>query len=115
MKKPASFQIATIVTAESAVSGEPSQGAVQALGIVDWLQKPVDVSRLKRALAQVVLDCLAAAIAARQWEPVTNHRVAALRLWARGWLLARGPQEDDDAPPAADGDAPAADGTAGTG
>lgn len=39
----------------------------------------------------VVLDALADAVAARQWEPVTNHRVAALRLWARGWLLARGP------------------------
>jgi exosortase/archaeosortase family protein len=34
-----------------------------------------------------VLDALATSIAARQWEPVTNHRVAALRLWARGWLL----------------------------
>jgi exosortase/archaeosortase family protein len=34
-----------------------------------------------------VLDALAESIAARQWEPVTNHRVAALRLWARGWLL----------------------------
>ena len=34
-----------------------------------------------------VLDALAEAIAARQWEPVTNHRIAALRLWARGWLL----------------------------
>ena len=35
----------------------------------------------------VVLDALAESIAARQWEPVTDHRVAALRLWARGWLL----------------------------
>ncbi|RBY84252.1 archaeosortase/exosortase family protein [Blastococcus sp. TF02A-26] len=43
-----------------------------------------------------VLDCLALAIAARQWEPVTSHRVAALRLWARGWLLARHPEDDDD-------------------
>ena len=34
-----------------------------------------------------VLNALAEAIAARQWEPVTNHRIAALRLWARGWLL----------------------------
>ena len=34
-----------------------------------------------------VLDALAESIAARQWEPVTDHRVAALRLWARGWLL----------------------------
>ncbi|MGY1698480.1 hypothetical protein [Geodermatophilus sp. SYSU D00766] len=37
----------------------------------------------------LVLDALADAVAARQWEPVTDHRVAALRLWARGWLLAR--------------------------
>jgi carbamoyl-phosphate synthase large subunit len=36
-----------------------------------------------------VLDALAQAVAARQWEPVTNDRIAALRLWARGWLLAR--------------------------
>ncbi|SET98621.1 exosortase/archaeosortase family protein [Geodermatophilus poikilotrophus] len=34
-----------------------------------------------------VLDALATSIAARQWEPVTDPRVAALRLWARGWLL----------------------------
>ncbi|MGY1763578.1 exosortase/archaeosortase family protein [Geodermatophilus sp. SYSU D00779] len=34
-----------------------------------------------------VLDALATSIAARQWEPVTDSRVAALRLWARGWLL----------------------------
>lgn len=37
----------------------------------------------------VVLDALADAVAARQWEPLTNDRVAAVRLWARGWLLAR--------------------------
>jgi carbamoyl-phosphate synthase large subunit len=37
----------------------------------------------------VVLDALAEAVAARQWEPVTGQRVDALRLWARGWLLAR--------------------------
>ena len=36
-----------------------------------------------------VLDALAGAIAARQWEPVTNERVSSLRLWARGWLLSR--------------------------
>jgi exosortase/archaeosortase family protein len=36
-----------------------------------------------------VLDALADAIAARQWEPVTNDRIAAIRLWARGWLLGR--------------------------
>ncbi|MBM7807192.1 carbamoyl-phosphate synthase large subunit [Geodermatophilus bullaregiensis] len=41
----------------------------------------------------VVLDSLAEAVAARQWEPVTGERVAALRLWARGWLMARGPQD----------------------
>jgi exosortase/archaeosortase family protein len=37
-----------------------------------------------------VLDALAGAIAARQWEPITNERVSSLRLWARGWLLSRG-------------------------
>jgi carbamoyl-phosphate synthase large subunit len=36
-----------------------------------------------------VLDALADAVAARQWEPVTNDRIAALRLWARGWLFGR--------------------------
>jgi exosortase/archaeosortase family protein len=36
-----------------------------------------------------VLDALAEAVAARQWEPVVNDRVAGLRLWARGWLLSR--------------------------
>ena len=36
-----------------------------------------------------VLDTLADAVAARQWEPVTGQRVAALRLWARGWALSR--------------------------
>ena len=46
-----------------------------------------------------VLDVLAESIAARQWEPVTNHRVAALRLWARGWLLQH--PERGDAPEAA--------------
>ncbi|MGY1744127.1 hypothetical protein [Blastococcus sp. SYSU D00695] len=64
-----------------------------------------------------VLDCLAQAVAARQWEPVTNHRVAALRLWARGWLLARGPEHDADglpdafteaSPPAVDTSGPVA-------
>ena len=52
----------------------------------------------------LVLDALARAIAARQWEPVTNHRVTALRLWARGWLLARGPDEEPDGPADADAD-----------
>ncbi len=46
----------------------------------------------------VVLDSLAEAVAARQWEPVTGDRVAALRLWARGWLLARGPQDGAPGP-----------------
>jgi carbamoyl-phosphate synthase large subunit len=45
----------------------------------------------------LVLDALADAVAARQWEPVTDTRVSALRLWARGWLLAR------PAPPTAAG------------
>ncbi|MGY1802970.1 exosortase/archaeosortase family protein [Blastococcus sp. SYSU D00922] len=49
-----------------------------------------------------VIDALAEAVAARQWEPVTNDRIAALRLWARGWLLGRrtaepvAPVEDDE-------------------
>ncbi|TFV62174.1 exosortase/archaeosortase family protein [Geodermatophilus sp. DF01-2] len=55
-----------------------------------------------------VLDALAEAIAARQWEPVTNHRVGALRLWARGWLLQR--SERDAAPgPAVAAPEPATD------
>ncbi|WP_409331123.1 exosortase/archaeosortase family protein [Trujillonella humicola] len=58
----------------------------------------------------LVLDCLAQEIAARQWEPVTHQRVAALRLWARGWLLARGPADDDALPDA--GEDPVPDGTA---
>jgi carbamoyl-phosphate synthase large subunit len=36
-----------------------------------------------------VLDALADAVAARQWEPVSSQRIATLRLWARGWLLGR--------------------------
>ena len=36
-----------------------------------------------------VLSVLADAVAERQWEPVTGDGVAALRLWARGWLLQR--------------------------
>jgi exosortase/archaeosortase family protein len=48
----------------------------------------------------VVLDGLAAAVAARQWEPVTGPDVAALRLWARGWSLARtGPAAASPADP----------------
>ncbi|GGK03178.1 hypothetical protein GCM10010123_36400 [Pilimelia anulata] len=35
----------------------------------------------------VVLDALAAAVAARQWEPVTRPQVTALRLWARAWIM----------------------------
>ena len=42
-----------------------------------------------------VLDNLAEAIAARQWEPVTSHRVTSLRLWARGWMLSRAAPEAD--------------------
>ncbi|BBH71657.1 hypothetical protein ACTI_83420 [Actinoplanes sp. OR16] len=34
-----------------------------------------------------VLDALADAVAARQWEPIANHDVIALRLWARAWLM----------------------------
>jgi carbamoyl-phosphate synthase large subunit len=59
-----------------------------------------------------VLDALAEAVAARQWEPVTNERINALRLWARGWLLARrlddaaiaddADDDDDDAVPITD-------------
>ncbi len=62
----------------------------------------------------LVLDALADAVAARQWEPVTDHRVAALRLWARGWLLARprtatrAPHAPDDGTPAAGDDTPVA-------
>ncbi|WNV75139.1 ATP-grasp domain-containing protein [Geodermatophilus sp. DSM 44513] len=51
-----------------------------------------------------VLDALAAAIAARQWEPVTSPRVAALRLWARAWLLQH-PERDTAPGPAAPGPA----------
>ena len=35
----------------------------------------------------VVLDALAGAVAARQWEPVSHRDVNALRLWARAWLM----------------------------
>jgi exosortase/archaeosortase family protein len=51
-----------------------------------------------------VLDVLAESIAARQWEPVTNHRVAALRLWARGWLLRHPEQDAVPVPPPAAAD-----------
>lgn len=34
-----------------------------------------------------VIQALVEAIAKRQWEPVSNQGVAALRLWARAWLL----------------------------
>lgn len=47
------------------------------------------VATYERDLA--VLDALADAVAARQWEPVVNDRVAALRLWARSWLFKREP------------------------
>ncbi|MGY1615707.1 exosortase/archaeosortase family protein [Geodermatophilus sp. SYSU D00691] len=46
-----------------------------------------------------VLDALAEAVAARQWEPVVNDRVAALRLWARGWLFPRTAAPPAPAPP----------------
>jgi exosortase/archaeosortase family protein len=52
----------------------------------------------------LVLDSLALAVAARQWEPISNPRVASLRLWARGWLLARRPEDDDLFPVDADPD-----------
>ena len=42
-----------------------------------------------------VLDALADAVAARQWEPVSDRQIAALRLWARAWMM-RAP--DDDTP-----------------
>ncbi|MFQ1001948.1 exosortase/archaeosortase family protein [Modestobacter sp. SSW1-42] len=45
-----------------------------------------------------VLDALADAVAARQWEPVTNERVSSLRLWARGWKLSRAVQPAAPAP-----------------
>ncbi|MGY1739309.1 MULTISPECIES: exosortase/archaeosortase family protein [unclassified Blastococcus] len=61
----------------------------------------------------LVLDCLAQAVAARQWEPVTNQRIAALRLWARGWLLARGPEHDVDGPRSDDAGEPPAGETTG--
>jgi exosortase/archaeosortase family protein len=51
-----------------------------------------------------VLGVLADAIAARQWEPVTGSRVAALRLWARGWLLQRPAPDPTPLPPTQDGD-----------
>lgn len=58
-----------------------------------------------------VLDTLAAEVAARQWEPVTSHRMTSLRLWARGWMLGRAHSRPDTAPPAAPdlvGDGPTA-------
>ncbi|WP_229071074.1 ATP-grasp domain-containing protein [Actinoplanes sp. DH11] len=44
-----------------------------------------------------VLDALADAVAARQWEPIANADVIALRLWARAWLM-RAPRETGPAP-----------------
>ncbi|MBG0564985.1 ATP-grasp domain-containing protein [Actinoplanes aureus] len=41
----------------------------------------------------LVLDSLATAVAARQWEPVAGQDVISLRLWARAWLM-RAPQQD---------------------
>ena len=40
----------------------------------------------------LVLDALAGAVAARQWEPVAGADVIALRLWARAWLM-RAPRQ----------------------
>ncbi len=37
----------------------------------------------------VVLDALANAIAAKQWEPLDEPRALGLRLWARAWLMCR--------------------------
>ena len=36
-----------------------------------------------------VLNALADAVAARQWEPISDPRIGALRLWARAWLMRR--------------------------
>lgn len=36
-----------------------------------------------------VLDALADAVAARQWEPTVNDKVGGIRLWARAWLAGR--------------------------
>ena len=55
----------------------------------------------------LVLDALAESVAARQWEPVTDHRVTALRLWARGWLLARPPADSPALAPGEPADGPA--------
>jgi exosortase/archaeosortase family protein len=62
-----------------------------------------------------VLDALADAVAARQWEPVTSQRVAALRLWARGWALSRvvrSAPRRPDTPPAGRAPQPATRGRA---
>ncbi len=64
----------------------------------------------------LVLDALADAVAARQWEPVTDHRVTALRLWARGWLLARPvPPATPDGPVGGDGSGGGGSGDDGSG
>ena len=42
-----------------------------------------------------LMDDAAAFIATRQWEPVSSSGVAGLRLWARGWTLARESLIDD--------------------
>lgn len=46
----------------------------------------------------LVLDSLATAVAARQWEPVAGQDVIALRLWARAWLM-RAPRQHDGGTP----------------
>ena len=35
----------------------------------------------------LVLNALAEAVAARQWEPLSDRRILALRLWARAWVM----------------------------
>ncbi|MEV1286904.1 ATP-grasp domain-containing protein [Micromonospora sp. NPDC049679] len=37
--------------------------------------------------AHLVLDALADAVAARQWEPVSDRQITALRLWSRAWIM----------------------------
>ncbi|WP_045747915.1 exosortase/archaeosortase family protein [Actinoplanes rectilineatus] len=46
----------------------------------------------------MVLDALADAVAARQWEPVAGADVIAVRLWARAWLMRPTHQEIPDRP-----------------
>jgi len=59
-----------------------------------------------------VLEALALAIAARQWEPITDARVSALRLWARGWMQASGHRDAGPRPRGTRGAHAAPDGAA---